>query len=137
EWYTPYKYKIRDSSDSSQEYSVVFRLSEQYLIRSEARLYQGNLSGSLSDLNLIRFRAGLNSIHSNNHVEMLNIILTERRHELFSEFGHRWFDLKRTNMAEPILSPIKPNWRSTNVLFPIPENELLINPNLLPQNPGY
>jgi hypothetical protein len=68
---------------------------------------------------------------------ILNAISTERYHELFSEFGHRWFDIKRLGLANEILAPIKPGWKPTDVLLPIPENELLMNPKLEPQNPGY
>jgi len=35
------------------------------------------------------------------------------------------------------LGDIKANWKNTDLLLPIPENELELNPNLLPQNPGY
>jgi hypothetical protein len=66
----------------------------------------------------------------------MDSIILERYHELFSEFGHRWFDLKRFDLTNEVLSPIKPGWKPTDLLLPIPENELLINPNLI-QNPGY
>src|SRR5690606_17341969 len=58
-WYYPNKYKYRGNTGSSMEYSIVFRLAEQYLIRAEARARLGNLSGALEDLNSIRNRAGL------------------------------------------------------------------------------
>ena len=61
----------------------------------------------------------------------------ERRVELFTEGGHRWLDLKRTNQADNVLSQIKSSWDVTDVLFPIPEDEIENNANLLPQNPGY
>jgi hypothetical protein len=57
--------------------------------------------------------------------------------ELFTEQGHRWFDLKRTGKATEVLSPIKPGWQNTQVLLPLPQTELLLNNNLQPQNPGY
>jgi len=58
-YYRPNKYQSGDGSSS--EYSVVIRLAEVYLIRSEARIRQHNLSGALDDLNAIRLRAGLNT----------------------------------------------------------------------------
>jgi len=61
----------------------------------------------------------------------------ERRIELFSEQGHRFFDLKRTGRATEVLGPLKSNWEQTDVILPIPESELLLNPNLGPQNDGY
>lgn len=137
QFYFPYKYKQNDNAGLSSEYSIVFRLAEQYLIRSEARNIIGNSQGAAADLNAIRNRAGLMDIEPSTTEQFSNAILKERKFELFTEHGQRWFDLKRTGKAEEILSPIKSGWRSTDVLFPLPENELLINPNLKPQNPGY
>lgn len=136
-WYYPNKYKYNTNTGTSMEYSIVFRLAEQYLIRAEARARLGNLLGALDDLNAIRNRAGLINTIATTQNEILEAILQERIHELFSEFGHRWFDLRRFGLANEILAPIKPGWKPTNVLLPIPENELLMNPNLSPQNPGY
>ncbi len=39
------------------EYLMILRLAEQYLIRSEARAHQGNITGALTDLNMVRNRA--------------------------------------------------------------------------------
>ncbi|RDY57832.1 RagB/SusD family nutrient uptake outer membrane protein [Flagellimonas nanhaiensis] len=132
-----YKYKAPFTETESLEYSIIFRLSEQYLIRAEARAKLGNNSGSQLDLNVIRNRAGLPNTTANSMNELLEAILKERRVELFTEEGHRWFDLKRTGNAGAILGLVKPNWQETHILLPIPESELEINPNLLPQNLGY
>ncbi len=64
---------------------MVLRVSEQYLIRAEARLSLGNVSGALHDLNAIRNRAGLDDIVSNDDEAIFNSILHERRVELLSE----------------------------------------------------
>lgn len=136
-WYAPNKYKYYETTSTSMEYSIVLRLAEQYLIRSEARAHLGDLSGAAHDLDMIRNRAGLPNTGAVSEMDLLQGILDERRFELFTEQGHRWFDLKRLGQAEPILSSIKPNWRGTDVLFPIPELELSTNPYLAPQNPGY
>jgi hypothetical protein len=57
---------------------------------------------------------------------------------LFAEWGHRWFDLKRTNRANAILSVTKKGskWQPEDQLYPIPPSELDADPNL-DQNPGY
>lgn len=136
-WYAPFKYKQNFNTGNSMEYSVVLRLAEQYLIRAEARLRIGDITGAKSDLNVIRQRAGLNDITTSNPEELLQAIITERRFELFTEFGHRWFDLRRLGLADEILSPVKPSWMPTDILLPIPETEILTNPNIQPQNPGY
>lgn len=133
----PYKYKAGINETESLEYSIVFRLAEQYLIRAEARAKMGNLEGAHEDLNAIRNRAGLPDTNAVSMGELLDAITKERRMELFTEHGLRWFDLIRTGMADQILGALKPNWKNTDVLLPIPENELETNPNLLPQNDGY
>jgi hypothetical protein len=136
-WYFPTKYKEANNTGTSTEYSIVFRISEQYLIRAEARAQLGDLSGALQDLNMIRNRAGLSDFEATTQGGILDAIFSERYHELFSEFGHRWFDMKRTDRANSILAPIKPGWKPTDILLPLPESELSMNPNLNPQNPGY
>ncbi|NWL02537.1 RagB/SusD family nutrient uptake outer membrane protein [Flavobacterium collinsii] len=136
-WYFAYKYKEFSNTASSTEYSKVLRLAEQYLIRAEARANAGDLIGAKEDLNKIRKRAGLESTPAETKQEILDAILKERRWELFTEYGHRFFDLKRTGNIDAVLSDVKKGWKTNNVLFPLPQNELNANPNLLPQNNGY
>ncbi|SMC88814.1 RagB/SusD family nutrient uptake outer membrane protein [Pedobacter africanus] len=136
-WYHAYKYKERTTTTASKEYSIVLRIAEQYLIRAEARAHQGNLIGAKEDLNKVRNLAGLGNSTANTADEIIEAVLQERRLELFTEFGHRFFDLKRTGKLDLVLSPIKPQWGTNDRLFPIPESELLLNSNLKPQNAGY
>lgn len=136
-WYYPQKYKQDSNTGESLEYSIVFRLAEQYLIRAEARARIGELNGAKSDLNVIRNRAGLSDTQANTLTEIIEAIFTENRFEMLAEHGSRWFNIKRLGLANEILSPIKQNWKLKDLLFPIPESELLMNPNLNPQNPGY
>jgi hypothetical protein len=136
-WYHPYKYKQNANTGTSQEYSIKLRLEELYLIRAEARIHQLNISGAQQDLNTIRNRAGLDNISITNQNELLMAILNEKRFEFFTEMGHRWFDLKRYDLAQEVLEPLKPSWMDRNLLLPIPETELILNPNLQPQNTGY
>lgn len=132
-----HKYKADINEAQSLEYSIRFRVAEQYLIRAEARVYLGDLNGALADINALRTRAGLPDHNATVPETILDAIFKERQVELFTEQGHRWFDLKRSGRADQVLGRVKPNWRPTNVLLPIPEAELETNPNLLPQNPGY
>lgn len=136
-WYHAYKYKEQNFTSVSKEYSIVLRLAEQYLIRAEARAHQGDLIGAKEDLNTIRHRAGLEDSSATTQLEILDAILQERRWELFTEHGHRFFDLKRFNKIDSVISAIKPGWNTNDALFPIPQNEISTNPNLRPQNPGY
>lgn len=136
-WYHAFKYKENNSTSSSKEYSVIFRLAEQYLIRAEARAEQGDLIGAKEDLNKVRNRAGLENTQAVTKQEILSAVLRERRWELFTEFGHRFFDLKRNGELDNVLTGVKIGWKSTNILLPVPQTELSANRNLLPQNPGY
>ncbi len=135
-WYYAAKYKIGLGENNTQEYSIIFRMAEQFLIRAEARARLGDIAGAQIDLNQIRLRAGIAATTANSQAEVLDAILTERQRELFTEHGHRFFDLKRTEHLDMALA-YKPGWNTTDKLFPLPEREILINPNLLPQNPGY
>ena len=136
-WYHASKYKQESSTGSSVEYSIVFRLAEQYLIRAEARAHQGDLISATADLNLIRTTAGLSNTSAVTSEEIITDILNQRRFELFTEFGQRFFDLKRTGNLDQALSLSKPGWNATDTLWPIPALELGANPNLNPQNQGY
>ena len=136
-YYFPFKYKLDTNSGTSQEYSIIFRLEEQYLIRAEARVHLGKLAEAKNDINKIRQRATLINTSASTPEELSQAVLQERRVELFTEFGHRWFDLKRTGKAGTVLSVIKPAWKDRDNLLPLPASELLANSHLLPQNQGY
>ena len=138
-WNFAYKYKIRGNIGDgvNKEYPIVMRLEEQYLIRAEARAQQDKIAAAQADLNKIRRRADLGDTPAANKAALLDAVLHERQVELFNEYGHRWFDLKRMGKAAEVLAPIKQHWKATNILLPIPDKELLVNPKLLPQNPGY
>jgi hypothetical protein len=139
--YYPFKYKQLDQSTPLEEFSMVLRLAEQYLIRAEARAQLDNLAGAISDIDVIRGRAALPLIQDNNPTiskeDLLTAIIHERQVELFTEGGLRWFDLKRTALADNVLSSIKAGWNATDKLYPIPQNEFGNNPQLGNQNPGY
>lgn len=139
QYYFPYKYKnIAAGAQPAEDYMII-RLAEVYLIRSEARARLGNSAMALEDLNQVRNpgRVGL-AVYAGatDQQSVLNAIMHERKTELFCEGGNRWFDLKRTNSSDRVLSQVKPNWQTTDALFPVPLNELLTNP-FLTQNPGY
>lgn len=136
-WYHAYKYKEYQNTTTSLEYSIVLRLAEQYLIRAEAKAHLNDLSSATQDLNAVRNQAGLGATTATTTEELLEAIIKERRLEFFTEFGHRFFDLKRTNKLDSTLSGVKLGWDAKDQLWPIPATELLVNPNLQPQNFGY
>ncbi|WP_298733582.1 RagB/SusD family nutrient uptake outer membrane protein [uncultured Chitinophaga sp.] len=134
-----YSRKYRDKTPGT-EYLAVLRLSEQLLIRAEARAQQGNLTGAQTDLDAVRTRAGLPAVTATTKEALLAAILHERQVEFFLEWGHRWFDLKRSGKANEVMSVVTPQkggvWNTNWLLLPVPQAELLINRNLT-QNPGY
>jgi hypothetical protein len=139
QFFYPFKYKKagKTPDQSFTEASIAFRLAEMYLIRAEARVWQGKLVGgnsALTDLNTIRSRAGLTDAMASDKEALLLAIENERWSELFTEYGHRWLDLKRTGRALAVLGN---GIAQTDLLWPIPLSEFQKNPALGTQNPGY
>ena len=135
-YYTVNKYKVR--TGTGNEYNIALRFAELYLIRAEARAQQNALLAAKGDVEAVRTRAGLAPLSaSSTQPQLLLAIEQERKAELFGEWGHRWFDLKRTGRADAVIGGQKPaTWNPTDVLYPIPEPQRLANPNLT-QNAGY
>jgi len=112
---------------------IVLRLPEMYLIRAEANAQLAAAPAIVrGDVDVVRTRAGLAGLDTTitAQVDLLNAILQERRVEYAFE-GHRFFDLRRMGLATTLLA-IPPE----RLLFPIPQAERDVNPNLT-QNPGY
>lgn len=134
--YYPRKYTYRQPGET-MEYLVVLRLGEQYLIRSEAYLATGDENRARADLNVIRKRAEASPLEETVAGEaLLTALRSERQRELFSEWGHRWFDLKRWGTINETMTAAKQGWEPYMELFPIPEDQLRYN-YYLTQNPGY
>lgn len=142
-YYYPYKYRNNQTSSTPTEYLIVLRLAEQYLIRAEARAALGE-SNAKDDLNSIRHRAGLDDYNGpTDKQSLLAAILHERQVELMAEWGHRWFDLKRTGNLDAVMGGSTGvtaakggTWKSDWALLPLPVSELTANQNLK-QNHGY
>lgn len=119
------------------EYTMCLRAGEQYLIRAEARCRQGNITGAVGDINTLHARAGIESVSPLITADScLQLVAVERQRELFTEWGNRFFDLKRTGTINKILGAAKPTWQPAASLYPIPASELSYNAHLT-QNPGY
>lgn len=144
-WY-PTKYKTGRHNAAfggpSNEYYMVLRLAEMYLIRAEARANgaAGGHAKAIEDLNAIRFRTSLPNLPLTlDATAVKDAVARERAIEFFAEWGNRWMDLKRTGKASSILSviPFKQPWEGDyQLLYPIPGREIETNSNLI-QNPGY
>ncbi|GEP98081.1 membrane protein [Chitinophaga cymbidii] len=146
----PYKYRVNYANGTSEneEGYMMMRYAEMYLVRAEAYARSNQVQLALADIDSLRQRAGLTLLSTQTPLpsqeQTLRLVEQERRTELFCEWGHRWLDLKRTpgfvkpalTRADEVLGPLKPLWKSTAVLFPIPVSQRLLNNNL-DQNPGY
>ena len=136
-YFYPSKYK-NNTGGTVTEYFMLLRLAEQYLIRAEAYAHSDQFNLAVSDLNVVRQRAGIElippaTIHSRE--QLLDLILHERRVEFFTESGHRWFDLKRSGKAIEVMRAQKPaTWRDKALLWPIPMTQLDNNPFLQPNS---
>jgi hypothetical protein len=113
---------------------ILYRSAELFLIRAEARVRKASpdLIGALSDLNVVRTRAGLTNFISLSSANILTAILAERRVE-FAHEGHRLFDLRRYNLTGPVLG-ISEAFRN---LWPIPQREVLTSGGIIAQNDKY
>lgn len=143
--YLPFKYKVgshnRVPGGLITEYYTPLRLAEQYLIRAEAG-FKGGIRAkeeAIEDLNKVRRRAGLADLDSDLSNDALDAAMEkEWQLEYFAEWGHRWLNLKRTGRASTVLSaiPYKQPWDGDRQLFyPVPLNELLLNPSLTQYEP--
>ena len=112
---------------------VLLRYADVLLMKAEAILRGGTATGGatpLSIVNNVRARASAPALSSVD----LNVLLDERGRELYWEFWRR-NDLIRFGKFLDAWQE-KPATTPDKLLFPIPNQQLAVNPNLT-QNPGY
>ncbi|GAB4009384.1 RagB/SusD family nutrient uptake outer membrane protein [Spirosoma migulaei] len=127
--------RITTANDSPANWKVI-RYADVLLMYAEALNENGKASAALPYLNQVRTRAGIDALGTLSQADLRDQIVLERRRELAFE-GHRWFDLVRTGQAFTVMQ--KYGMRAFNTLFPIPlaQIQLINNPAIFPQNPGY
>jgi starch-binding outer membrane protein, SusD/RagB family len=140
-------YKYRDpqrQGNNSRVNFIVLRFADVLLMRSEAL---NNINpadeAKLTDINKVRERAGLTGAMQLKMEDVAskeafaNAIAMERAWELCLE-GHRRFDLLRLGLLKEYQQKFYSRTIEDNyLLFPIPSTETTLNPNLLPNNPGF
>ncbi len=99
-------------------------------VRNRARNWAGEVTGFPEDV-----AAGITK------PAFIDLVLEERRLELAFEYK-RWYDIKRRNLGVAAYGPagLEPRTEFStdrDYLMPLPAVDLNINPNLLPNNPGY
>ena len=157
---------IADVNNSSLN-TILMRYADIYLMRAEALIESGNTTQEVYDLiNKVRDRVGMPSVESVEGTglskDQLRHILRHERRVEFAMEGTRYADMLRwkdqslvhdvygydksklsdpTNPAKWMYSQIKIDTRVFNAskgwLWPIPQEDIDINNNLLPNNPGY
>lgn len=143
EWTFVNKYAGRDGTLALSDIPVL-RLSDIYLLYSEAEANLNNTTTAIEYLDKIRQRADSKATATPTTISkeaLLDSIYLERRKELAYE-GHYFFDQKR------LQTDINGGYRSDNTLYttieypsnlltmPIPQGEIDANSNI-EQNPGY
>lgn len=86
----------------------LYRLAEAYLVRAEAKFYQGNATGAAEDVNVVRRRA-----HASQYYTTVNIgdIMNERARELYLE---EWRNVELTRVSYDLALSGKPDeWGNT------------------------
>lgn len=118
---------LNDANNYDINFPVI-RYAEILLNYAESLNELNRSAEALAPLNEVRDRADLGPITNTNQAELRDIIYHERRIELVFE-GHRFFDLKRQGRAAEVLGPLGYQV-GTNEYFPVPQEELDLNPNL-------
>ena len=137
----------REFAEGSQDFYVI-RYADILLMRAEALAETGDVSGATAMVNLVRDRVGMPLVEdvegTVNQQQMIQIVRHERRVELALE-GLRFMDLKRWGTVEEAFNrassdpvgPYNPVYRGgKSEVFPIPQSEIDVNPNLV-QHPDW
>lgn len=86
----------------------LYRLAEAYLVRAEAKFYQGDATGAAQDVNKIRERAHCSQLYSTVNI---GDIMNERARELYLE---EWRNVELTRVSYDLALSGKPDeWGNT------------------------
>lgn len=128
---------------------IILRYTDVLMMYAEAKTMLDQIDDSVYDiLDMVRDRAGIARVaRGQSKDEMIETIRNERKWEFAFE-GLRYFDIRRWGIADQVINGItsdeKYDFGSHKVfvsgrdeLWPIPQDAIDANPNLLPNNPGY
>ncbi|MFZ5939237.1 MAG: RagB/SusD family nutrient uptake outer membrane protein [Bacteroidota bacterium] len=127
--YVPSRFTHTTGPAGCEQNVRLIRFAEILLIDAEAATHTGG--DVATPLNRIRARAKLDPIGS----PTIEDVWRERQLELAGEQDRFW-DLVRTGRAASVLGPLGFE-AGKHELFPIPEKEIELLPDLLEQNPGW
>jgi len=137
------KYSNTSNANDKDDYKVL-RFADALLILAEAYARTGDEPNALLTLNLVaKNRDASFTGYASLGTQLINDIVAERRKELAFE-GDRFFDLQRLNLPiakvrrENPLTLINVAAGDFRRIFPIPQAEIDVNPNIRSQqNTGY
>ncbi|SFD30590.1 RagB/SusD family nutrient uptake outer membrane protein [Spirosoma endophyticum] len=133
-------FKAVDPGDGSISFTIL-RYADLLLMYAEVLNEQGKAADALPYINQVRQRAKLPALAGLAQADLRLALERERRVEFLYE-GHRWFDLIRTGRAQTVLNAhyasqkLNFSVQDFELLFPIPQAEIDLNPKLK-QNNGY
>ena len=146
---TPHIKKYFDTNRAYEDYQqynkktginfIMLRYADVLLTLAESENeVNGPTEAAYSAINQLRVRAGLAPYSGLSKDAFRDAVRLERKKELCFE-GHRRFDLLRWGNFLDVMKNDRyaaENVKAHHVLFPIPQVEIQVNPNLA-QNPGY
>ncbi|WP_035651343.1 MULTISPECIES: RagB/SusD family nutrient uptake outer membrane protein [unclassified Flavobacterium] len=99
---------FQGASTGSKAHWYLYRLAETYLLRAEARFYQGNVGGAAQDVNTVRARAGAAQMYG---TVTIGDICAERGRELYLE---EWRNVELKRISHCLALSGKPDeWGQT------------------------
>lgn len=155
--------KFRDASAKASTLGyggndwIIMRYADIILNLAEVSMYLNDEAGAIQYLDMVRARAGRplyadmkanDANYAARYPTLKLAILHERRVELAFEH-HRWNDLTRFFKPDELVNYFKAknqldygnsplsNITTKDWYYPIPLNEVKLNPAKMPQNPGY
>lgn len=134
-------FKASDVTDGSVTFFVL-RYADVLLMYAEALNESNHTGDAFPYINLVRERAGLSDLSGLSQDDLRLALEKERRVEFLDE-GHRWFDLLRTGRLQTVMNGYYTALNQTfrvedfELIFPIPQNEIDLNPKVIKQNDGY
>lgn len=121
----------------------ILRIAEMYFIAAEAYAELDQLDDAVYYLQELRNHRNIGhlEIDADTKEDFIDLLLTEKRVEFFSEMSHRWFDLRRRGMDIPkgipgVDSGEPLGFDDYRVVERIAISEISANENCI-QNPGY
>jgi hypothetical protein len=140
------KFWDMQANDRNSGKNIYFqRYADVLLILAEALNEQSKPADALTWINKVRLDHGgiATPVNGVSQDSVKKLIMKERAVEFVGEFQRKW-DLGRWGQLVDAVKSVAAdnpkgaaNIKADHVLFPVPEAEIIKNPNLNPQNQGY